>query len=149
MTQLHGLDLDDCQCKRPAELQPCLVQAVLKLQCLTQLMLYGQGMHAAPTSACEAQQLHGAWPELQHLSLELDYLLRGVEQQAVVRAVCGLPALQKLVVLCGSSDSSERVSSRVACVDSATGPASPQDIAAAAGVVVTTHELSKSMLRIL
>ena len=129
MTQLRSLHLIGFTL--PAELRTRLVPALLPLRRLTELFVFdNKGVHVA----CGAQ-LHGAWPEVRHLSVSLNTSRPRAGLRAVLRAMCGLPALQHLDLFDqhrgGSGELGDRGGLGEGSVDV---PGSLWDVAAEAGV---------------
>lgn len=106
MTQLRHLHLDGFTL--PRESWDGLVPCLGALSCLERLRVRGAGVAEALAPACARCALHGLWPVLRRLSVPVAPARRGVAAAeweaedpmcAVVRAACGLPALQELELI--------------------------------------------------
>lgn len=97
LTTLKFLHLHECTLLSGSN--SGLVSSLLALRSLTNLALSGVGMPEALVATCTKQQLHGAWPALCWLGVHIAMPRPEAELQALVRAVCDLPALKRLVLL--------------------------------------------------
>lgn len=97
LTLLRVLHVHDCALTE--ESRAGLVPSLRALWSLTNLALSGEGVPEAFAAGCEAQQLHSAWPALRVLGMHVAMSRPEAELQALVRAVCDLRALLRLVLM--------------------------------------------------